>query len=52
MCRLLRSPVPGVAVAIIGAVILTWALGWQDEMAVVGALPRPSTAVARRGRLE
>lgn len=37
--RRLRSPVPGVLVVVVAATAATWALGWDDALAVVGALP-------------
>jgi high affinity sulfate transporter 1 len=43
----LRSPVPGILVAVVLAVLLTWMLRLEDVLPVVGALPRglPSPAL-------
>jgi len=37
--RLLGSRVPGVLIAVVGAIVAVAALGWEDRLAVVGALP-------------
>ncbi|WP_062466879.1 SulP family inorganic anion transporter [Demequina maris] len=47
--RRLRSPVPGVLVAVILATVATWALGLADELPVVGALPAGLPAPALGG---
>lgn len=48
---LLRSPVPGVLVAVVIATLLTWILGLGEQLPVVGALPQGLPAPAL-GRLE
>ena len=47
VARLLRTRLPGVAIVVVGAVVVTAVLGWQDELPVVGAIPQglPSTAL-------
>jgi high affinity sulfate transporter 1 len=47
--RLMRIRVPGVVVVVVGAVVLTAVFGWQDEVPVVGALPRGLPAPALGG---
>ncbi|MDN4475273.1 SulP family inorganic anion transporter [Demequina sp. SYSU T00192] len=47
--RRLRSPVPGVLVAVVIATLATWALGLADELTVVGALPSGLPAPALGG---
>ncbi|WP_062317302.1 SulP family inorganic anion transporter [Demequina maris] len=47
--RRLRSPVPGVLVAVVLATVATWALGLADELPVVGALPAGLPAPALGG---
>ncbi|WP_062314080.1 SulP family inorganic anion transporter [Demequina rhizosphaerae] len=47
--RRLRSPVPGVLVAVVLATVATWALGLADELPVVGALPSGLPAPALGG---
>jgi len=39
-CRLLRIRIPGVLVAVVGAIALSAVLGLDDDIAMVGALPR------------
>ena len=38
--KAIRSPVPGVLVAVVGAILFTWLAGWEDRVPVVGALPQ------------
>src|SRR6056297_219172 len=38
--RVARSRVPGVLVAVVVSMVLVAALGWRDDIAVVGSLPR------------
>ena len=45
----LKSPVPGVLVAVIGATLLVWILGIAEDLPVVGALPRGLPAPALGG---
>ncbi len=47
--KLLGSRVPGVLIAVVGASIAGAALGWTDELPVVGALPRGLPAPALSG---
>lgn len=47
--RLRKGRVPGVAVAVVGAVAVTALFGLQDEIAVVGALPGGLPAPALQG---
>lgn len=49
--KLLRSPVPGVLVAVVLAMVLTAALSLSDELPVVGALPQGLPAPALEGLL-
>ncbi|MFC7620741.1 SulP family inorganic anion transporter [Microlunatus sp. GCM10028923] len=42
----LRSPVPGILVAVVAATLATWVFGLADDLAVVGALPRGLPAPA------
>ena len=46
--RVLGSKLPGIFVAVVGSSILVAALGWKDELPVVGALPHglPSPQLA------
>ncbi|WP_229276113.1 SulP family inorganic anion transporter [Agromyces kandeliae] len=46
---LLRSPVPGVLVAVVAATLLTWILGLGERLPVVGALPAGLPAPALGG---
>ncbi|MGW0024016.1 SulP family inorganic anion transporter [Rhodococcus sp. NPDC003383] len=39
-CRMLRIRIPGVLVAVVGAIALSAVLGLGDDIAMVGALPR------------
>ncbi|MGD9700947.1 MAG: SulP family inorganic anion transporter [Acidimicrobiia bacterium] len=43
------SRVPGVAVAVVGSVLITAVLGWRDQLPVVGALPEGLPAPALEG---
>ena len=45
----LKSPVPGVLVAVVGATLLVWLLGIAEDLPVVGALPRGLPAPALGG---
>ena len=45
----LKSPVPGVLVAVVGATLLVWVLGIAEDLPVVGALPRGLPAPALGG---
>jgi high affinity sulfate transporter 1 len=47
--RFARSRVPGVLVAVAGSMALVAALGWSDEIPVVGSLPRGLPAPALGG---
>ena len=47
--RLRRSRVPGVAVVVVVAIVMTALLGWDDEVPVVGALPAGLPAPALQG---
>lgn len=47
--KLLRSRVPGVLIAVVGAIVAVAAFGWADELPVVGALPRGLPAPALSG---
>ncbi|WP_254359505.1 SulP family inorganic anion transporter [Microbacterium hominis] len=47
--KALRSPVPGVLVAVVLGMVLTWALNLADAMPVVGALPQGLPAPALGG---
>ncbi|WP_353814997.1 SulP family inorganic anion transporter [Agromyces sp. SYSU T00266] len=46
---LLRSPVPGVLVAVVAATLVTWVLGLGEQLPVVGALPSGLPAPALGG---
>ena len=45
----MKSPVPGVLVAVVGATLLVWLLGIAEDLPVVGALPRGLPAPALGG---
>ena len=45
----LKSPVPGVLVAVVVSTLLVWALGIAEDLPVVGALPRGLPAPALGG---
>jgi MFS superfamily sulfate permease-like transporter len=47
--RVLRSPIPGVLVAVVAAMVLTAVFGLADDVAVVGALPAGLPAPALSG---
>jgi high affinity sulfate transporter 1 len=47
--RLVRSGIPGVLVAVAGAMSLTAVFGWRDEIPVVGSLPSGLPAPALGG---
>ncbi len=47
--RILRSRIPGVLIAVVGATLAGAAFGWTDELPVVGALPRGLPAPALSG---
>jgi len=47
--RLLKSRVPGVLIAVVGAMVAVAASGWEDELPVVGALPQGLPAPALSG---
>ena len=47
--KLLGSRVPGVLIAVVGAIVAVAAFGWADELPVVGALPRGLPAPALSG---
>jgi len=49
MLSWLKSRIPGVLVAVVGATVLTAVLGLQDEVPVVGALPQGLPAPALHG---
>ncbi|GGI46812.1 high affinity sulfate transporter 1 [Agromyces flavus] len=46
---IVKSPVPGVLVAVVGAIVLTAVLGLSDDLPVVGALPQGLPAPALGG---
>ncbi|MCH5642091.1 MULTISPECIES: SulP family inorganic anion transporter [unclassified Gordonia (in: high G+C Gram-positive bacteria)] len=35
-----RKTIPGVLIAVVGAIIAVWAFGWEDDLSVAGAMPR------------
>lgn len=41
--------VPGVLIAVVGAIVVVWALGWEDDLPVVGGMPRGFPAPALSG---
>ncbi|HEY5852796.1 MAG TPA: SulP family inorganic anion transporter, partial [Aldersonia sp.] len=47
--KAIHSPVPGVLVAVVGAIVFTWLAGWEDRIPVVGALPQGLPAPALDG---
>ena len=47
--RLARSKIPGVLVAVVGAMLLVGVFGWRDELPVVGSLPSGLPAPALGG---
>jgi len=47
--KLLRSRVPGVLIAVVGAIVAVATFGWADELPVVGALPKGLPAPALSG---
>ena len=47
--RLARSKIPGVLVAVVGAMLLVAVFGWRDEIPVVGSLPSGLPAPALGG---
>jgi high affinity sulfate transporter 1 len=47
--RWLRSPVPGVLVVVVAAILLTWLLHLEDVLPVVGPLPQGMPAPALSG---
>ena len=47
--RLARSRIPGVLVAVVGAMLLVAVFGWRDELPVVGSLPSGLPAPALGG---
>ncbi|GAA3813907.1 SulP family inorganic anion transporter [Cellulomonas soli] len=49
LARMLRSPVPGIAIAVVAATVATAALGLADQVPVVGALPQGLPAPALAG---
>jgi high affinity sulfate transporter 1 len=49
LLRVLRSPVPGIAVAVVAAAVVTWALGPDSGVPVVGPLPQGLPAPALGG---
>jgi high affinity sulfate transporter 1 len=47
--KLLGSRVPGVLIAVVGAIVAVAAFGWEDDLPVVGALPKGLPAPALSG---
>ncbi|MFI6429100.1 SulP family inorganic anion transporter [Rhodococcus oryzae] len=47
--KLLHSRIPGVLVAVVGAIVLAYVLGLQDDLPMVGALPEGLPAPALGG---
>ena len=47
--KLLRSRVPGVLIAVVGAIVAVAAFDWTEKLSVVGALPRGLPAPALSG---
>jgi len=47
--KLLKTRIPGVLVAVVGVIVAVAAFGWEDELPVVGALPKGLPAPALSG---
>lgn len=45
--KLWRKTIPGVLLAVVGAIVAVWLLDWRDDLPVVGAMPRglPTPAI-------
>ncbi|WP_068268745.1 SulP family inorganic anion transporter [Aldersonia kunmingensis] len=49
LLKVIRSPIPGVLVAVVGAIVFVAVTGWDDDIPVVGALPQGLPAPALSG---